>query len=87
MDAADLGGGEVDLIDPVLGEELPDRRLVEQIERLPVGGQDARVAEFPQPAHDRRADHPTMARNEDGLSTTVHHASASLPKTWPAEAL
>ena len=75
VDAADLGGREIDHVDPVGGEEPHHRGLVEQVEVAPVHRQDRLVAEGAQAAHDRRAHHPAMAGHENGLvAIRVHHA-------------
>ena len=67
MDAADLGGGQVDLVGPCCGQEGAHGGLVGEVE-LGVGAGDEllrRVALGQQLAHDGRADHAAVAGDVD----------------------
>lgn len=67
MDAADLGRGQIDLVDAMGGEEGIDRVLVGEVEFVAAGGDDVGAAQRLQPADDGRADHAAMAGDEDGV--------------------
>ncbi len=44
VDAADPGGGQIDLVDGLVGEEAVDRGLVEEVELGMAGGEEVTVA-------------------------------------------
>src|SRR5690606_10861056 len=50
-------------------------RLVQQVQLVPRAGDQVAVAERLQPTHDRRADHPAMAGDEDALILFPWHGS------------
>jgi hypothetical protein len=66
MDTADPGGGQIDLVDGVVGEEAVDRRLVEKIQLGVGGGEEVGVAQGRETAQQGGADHAAMAGDEDG---------------------
>ncbi len=67
MDATDPGGGQVDLVDALGGEEALDRGLVEEVQLGVAGGEQVAVAQGRQPPHQGRADHAAMAGDVDDL--------------------
>jgi hypothetical protein len=64
VDAADLGRGQVDLVDLLRCEEAGHRRLVEKVE-LAVGSCHHVVAQFAQAPCRRLTHHAAMTCNKD----------------------
>ena len=85
VDAADLGRGQVNLVDALLGEETLHAGGIDQVHAFAWRRDDALVAQALQVAHDRRTDHPTMAGDEDALIKRRAHAqfSTETGMSWP----
>ncbi len=77
LDAADLGGGDDDLVDPVLLEEAVDRLLVEQIQLGAAGSEQLGLGLIRtlglQLAGNGVADHAAVAGDEDDALVVGGH--------------
>ena len=65
MDAADLGGGQDHMVDFLMAEKIPHRRLTGEIEFGMAAGDDLPAAEVLQLPDDGRTDHAAMSGDID----------------------
>ena len=82
VDAADLGGGQVDLGRALVGEEGLDAGLVGQVQFGVGAGDEPAVAGAFEGAHQGGADHAAMAGDVNGwYSVVVRHGTCDTQAT------
>ena len=80
VNASYLGGGQIDLVDALLGEKARRRRLVEQVEFGAGTQHQILITTLCQSAHQRRADHSAMAGDVDRVVQSIAHILT--PSAW-----